>query len=45
MQTIKKAGIEMVRQRLGHKSISSTGEYLKVTDEDASAAIADALDV
>jgi len=45
MQTIKKAGIEMVRQRLGHKSISSTGGYLKVTDEDASAAIADALDV
>ena len=43
MQTIKLAGIENVRQHLGHKSISSTGAYLKVTDEDASHAIQKAL--
>ncbi len=43
-QTVKKAGIENVRQHLGHKSISSTGEYLKVSDADASAAIRGALD-
>lgn len=43
MQTIQSAGIENVRQHLGHKSISSTGEYLKVTDEAASARIATAL--
>lgn len=41
--TIKKAGIENVRQHLGHKSIASTGEYLKVSDEDATKAIASAL--
>lgn len=39
MQTIHTAGIENVRQYLGHKSMSSTGEYLKVNDADASAAI------
>jgi integrase len=37
------AGIENVRKYLGHKSIASTGEYLKVTDADASAAIARAV--
>jgi site-specific recombinase XerD len=42
MHTIHSAGIENVRQYLGHKSISSTGAYLKVTDADASAAIAQA---
>jgi integrase len=40
MQSIRSAGIENVRQYLGHKSISSTGEYLKVDDQAASAAIA-----
>lgn len=40
MQSIREAGIENVRQYLGHRSISSTGEYLKVTDEAASSAIA-----
>jgi integrase/recombinase XerD len=39
MQSIRQAGIENVRQYLGHKSISSTGEYLKVDDDAASAAI------
>lgn len=43
MQTIHSAGIENVRQHLGHKSISSTGEYLKVTDDDAGAAVRGAL--
>lgn len=42
MQTIGRAGIENVRQYLGHKSISSTGEYLKVHDAAASSAIAQA---
>jgi site-specific recombinase XerD len=43
MQTIHSAGIENVRQHLGHKVISSTGEYLKVSDKQASIAIARAL--
>jgi site-specific recombinase XerD len=43
MQTIHLAGVENVRQYLGHKSLSSTGEYLRVSDEAASAAIAKAL--
>lgn len=43
MQSIQKAGIENVRQHLGHKSISSTGAYLKVSDEQASAAVTGAL--
>src|SRR5579863_255706 len=40
MQSIQEAGIENVRQYLGHKSISSTGAYLKVGDDAASRAIA-----
>src|SRR6202030_3688041 len=36
MQSIPLAGIENVRQYLGHKSIASTGRYLKVSDEAAS---------
>lgn len=43
MQTIRGAGIENVRQYLGHRSISSTGEYLKVSDAAASSAIAAAV--
>jgi len=39
MQTIEKAGIHNVRQRLGHRSIASTGEYLKTSDLEASKAI------
>jgi integrase/recombinase XerD len=45
MQTIGTAGIENVRQHLGHKSMQSTGEYLKVTDEQAGAAVERALKV
>ena len=43
MQTIESAGIENVRQYLGHKSISSTGAYLKVNDEQAAASVQRAL--
>jgi site-specific recombinase XerD len=43
MQTIKNAGIENVRQYLGHKSLSSTGAYLKVDDKTAAAAVTGAL--
>ncbi|HEY0702173.1 MAG TPA: tyrosine-type recombinase/integrase [Candidatus Acidoferrales bacterium] len=39
MQSIREAGIENVRQYLGHRSISSTGAYLRVTDEAASLAV------
>jgi integrase len=42
MQTIHSAGVENVRQYLGHKSLSSTGAYLRVDDADAARAIADA---
>jgi type 1 fimbriae regulatory protein FimB len=40
MQLIHKAGIENTRQYLGHKSMASTGAYLKVTDAEASAVVA-----
>jgi integrase/recombinase XerD len=42
MQTIGSEGIENVRQYLGHKSISSTGAYLRVTHADASSAVTSA---
>lgn len=42
-QMIQSAGIENTRQWLGHKSISSTGEYLRVTDDRAASAVARAL--
>lgn len=45
MVCIEKMGIHMVRQYLGHKSISSTGEYLKEDDETASKAFAGTLKV
>ena len=37
------AGIEDVRQHLGHKSLSSTGAYLRVSDQEAGQAIHRAL--
>jgi integrase len=43
MHSIAKAGIENVRQHLGHKSLSSTGSYLRVDDETASKAVAAAV--
>jgi integrase len=42
-QSIQKAGVEHVRQWLGHKSIASTGAYLRVTDQAAALAILAAL--
>ncbi len=39
MHTIKAVGIENVRQLCGHRSIASTGEYLKVSDSSAWAAL------
>ena len=39
MQSIKGGGIENVKKWLGHKSIASTGEYLKVSDEEAARAV------
>ncbi len=43
MQSIGNAGIENVRQYLGHKSISSTGAYLKVDDRSSSSAVTGAV--
>ena len=43
MHIIETAGIENVRQYLGHRSLSSTGEYLRVTDAAASKAVAAAM--
>ena len=43
MESIDKIGIQRVRQYLGHRSLSSTGEYLKVSDEEASKAFAEAM--
>lgn len=34
-----RAGIQVAQQHLGHKSISSTGAYLRITDAAASAAV------
>jgi integrase len=42
-ESIDKIGIQRVRQYLGHRSISSTGEYLKESDESASKAFLDAM--
>jgi integrase len=43
MLTIQKAGIENLKAYLGHKSIASTGAYLKVDDQAASKAIGAAM--
>lgn len=43
MQFIEPMGIEYVRQWLGHSTISSTGEYLKVSDGEAAASLQRAL--
>lgn len=45
MQSIRGAGIENVRQHLGHRSLSSTGAYLKVSDEAASVAVIQAVEM
>lgn len=38
--SIKTAGIENLRQHMGHRSMSSTGEYLRVPDDVATSAVA-----
>ena len=43
MQIIHSAGIENTRQYLGHRSMNSTGAYLKVSDAEASKAAGAAL--
>lgn len=43
MHSIKAAGIEAVRVYLGHKSLSSTGAYLKISDGEASSAVQGAI--
>lgn len=43
MHSIKIAGIEAVRVYLGHKSLSSTGAYLKISDGEASSAVQGAI--
>ena len=43
MQNIKAVGIENLRVYMGHKSGASTMEYLKVDDDQASRAMADAM--
>ena len=45
MTIIELAGIQNTRQYLGHRSGSSTLEYLRVSDEDAAKAVKRALDV
>ena len=37
------AGIEAVRQYLGHRSLASTGEYIRINDEAASVAFSSAM--
>lgn len=37
------AGVEAVRQYLGHRSLASTGEYLRINDEAACSAFASAM--
>lgn len=39
MHTVAQAGVENLRVYLGHKSLSSTGAYLKIDDQTASKAI------
>lgn len=43
MLSIRTAGIENVKQYLGHRSLASTGAYLKVSDDAASLAFAAAM--
>lgn len=40
MLSIKKIGIENIKQYLGHASLGSTGHYLRITDQEASEAFA-----
>ncbi len=44
MELVRKVGIEELRQYIGHKSLNSTGQYLKVSDQQACQAVAAAMD-
>lgn len=44
MRMVKRVGIEELKQYLGHKSLNSTGQYLRVSDAQASKAVMAALD-
>jgi len=44
MELVKKVGIQDLRQFIGHKSLNSTGMYLRVSNQEASAAVAKAMD-
>lgn len=43
MELVHKVGIEELRQFIGHKSLNSTGQYLKVSDQQACEAVAAAM--
>jgi site-specific recombinase XerD len=43
MELVHRVGIEELRQFIGHKSLSSTGQYLKVSDQQACQAVAAAM--
>jgi site-specific recombinase XerD len=43
MKLVSNVPINVVQQYLGHKSLSSTGEYLKLTDDEASTQVGKAL--
>jgi integrase len=44
MELVRKVGIEELRQYIGHKSLNSTGQYLRVSDQQACQAVAAAMD-
>lgn len=44
MELVHKVGIEELRQFIGHKSLSSTGQYLRVNDQRACLAVAAAME-
>jgi integrase/recombinase XerD len=44
MRMVKRVGIEELKQYLGHKSLNSTGQYLRVSDAQASRAVLSALE-
>ena len=44
MELVKRVGIEELRQYVGHKSLNSTGMYLRISDQEACRAVARAMD-
>jgi type 1 fimbriae regulatory protein FimE len=43
MELVRKVGIEELRQFIGHKSLASTGQYLRVNDQQACQAVVEAM--